>query len=116
MKRFFELEYSQETDILYNYCLWQYDPLASLAGKIRSVNLLRHSFEILGASPAMYDLVDALRWEIGMGKTVWGLKKAGEVMEWEYYFYDYRRRERERSLSKVLQAMSPWVHARDGPG
>lgn len=115
MKRNFEPEYSQETDTLYNYCLWEYDPPAPLAGKMRSVNLLRHSFEILDAGPAMYDLVDALRWEIGMGNTVWGLKKAGEVMEWEYYFYDYRRRERERSLSKVLQAMSPWVHARIEP-
>ena len=109
MRGTMELEYAQETDRLYNYCLWEYTPTVSLAGKLRSVNLLRHSFQCLEASPAMYDLVDALRWEIGMGNTVWGLKKAGDLMGWEYYFYDYRRQERERSLSKVLSAMRPWV-------
>jgi len=107
----FDLEYAREDDVLYNYCLWEYRPALSPAGRLRSVNLLRHSFHYLGADPAMYDLVDALRWEIGMGNTVWGVKKTGDRMGWEYYFYDYRRRDRERSLSRVLHVMSPWVRS-----
>ncbi len=111
VKETFELEYAQETDTFYNYCLWEYSPAVPVSGKLRSVNLLRHSFDYLGAGPAMYDVVDALRWEIGMGNTVWGVKKAGEVMGWEYYFYDYRRRDRERSLTRVLHTMGPRVRS-----
>ncbi|OQX64179.1 MAG: hypothetical protein B5M56_00360 [Desulfococcus sp. 4484_241] len=106
------LEYAQENDAFYNYCLYEYDPLTPVAGKLRSVSLLRHSFSFMNAGRAMYDLIPALRKAVGPGNTVWGLKKAGQAISWEYYFYDYRRRDRERSVSMVLEAMRPWVRTR----
>ena len=109
------LEYAQENDAFYNYCLYEYSPLTPVAGKLRSVSLLRHSFSFMNAGGAMYDLITALQQAVGPGKTVWGLKKDGETIFWEYYFYDYRRRDRERSLSKVLEAIRPWAPARIVP-
>ncbi|OPL14115.1 MAG: hypothetical protein AVO39_09700 [delta proteobacterium MLS_D] len=111
----FDLEYTGEQDVFYNYCLWEYEPPVPAAGKLRSVNLLKNSFDVLGADGAMHELVDDLRRGIGPGNTVWGVKKVGDFMGWEYYFYDYRRLERERSLSKVLKVMAPRVRARIAP-
>ncbi|MFO8048146.1 MAG: hypothetical protein R6U29_03855 [Desulfosudaceae bacterium] len=110
-----DFEYVQPDDVFYDYCLHEYTPPASVKGKFRSVNLLRHSFATRGVDGAMYDLVEALRQAVGPGNTVWGLKLAGQTVTWEYYFYDYRRRDRERSLSLVLQAMRPWTRTRITP-
>lgn len=110
-----DLEYAQKEDQFYNYCLYEYPPQAPVEGKLRSVNLLRHSFQYTGVGPAMFDLIPAFRQAIGFGKTVWGLKMAGDVIAWEYYFYDYRRRDRERSLTRALAAMRPWVSTRIVP-
>ena len=113
MKR--DVEYVGPEDVFYDYCLHAYTPPVPAEGKLRSVNLLRHSFAVRGVGEAMYDLVEGLRHTVGTGNTVWGLKMAGTAIAWEYYFYDYRRRNRERSMSRVLQAMRPWVTPRVVP-
>jgi len=96
-------------DLYYDYCLWQYGPIAPTEGKLRSVNLLYHTFELAGAPESAYDLVCALRQGIGMFNTVWGIKHVDGTLRWELYFYDYRKRMRERSISRVLQAIRPFI-------
>jgi len=103
------LEYTTEQDVFYDYCLWEYRPIAPPAGKLRSVNLLAHSFEVAGITPRAFELIPALRAGIGQSRTVWGVKRRGETLSWEFYFYDYRRRERERSITKVLEILRPFV-------
>lgn len=102
-------EPTRPDDPYYDYCLWQYRPVAPPEGKLRSANLLYHSFEIAGAPASANDLVDAIRRGIGMFNTVWGIKQIDGDLRWELYFYDYRRRARERSITKVLEIMRPFI-------
>ncbi len=105
----FPIEYTEPDDRFYDYCLWEYRPTAPWEGKLRSVNLLFHSFEIGGLNEKALRLVKALREAIGIFNTVWGIKHIGGRFAWEFYFYDYRRRYRERSISKVLKAIRPFL-------
>lgn len=104
-----ELELTTEQDVFYDYCLWDYRPAAPPAGKLRSVNLLTHSFEVGGIGPRAFELIPALRTGIGASRTVWGVKWRGGALSWEFYFYDYRRRERERSITRVLEVLRPFL-------
>ena len=103
------LEYTTPQDIFFDYCLWEYRPVASYENKFRSVNLLYHSFDFTGMNERMFELVQAIREGIGISNTVWGLKKLGDKIAWEFYFYDYRRRERERSITKLLDIIRPFI-------
>jgi hypothetical protein len=103
------LELTTPNDLYYDYCLWQYGPIAPPEGKLRSANLLYDSFEKAGAPESAYDLVGALRQGIGMSNTVWGVKHVDGQLRWEFYFYDYRRQARERSISTVLRIMHPFI-------
>ncbi len=105
----FPVEYAKPDDRFYDYCLWEYRPTAPWEGKLRSVNLLFHSFEIGGLDQKAVELVKTIRQSIGIFNTVWGIKHIGGRFAWEFYFYDYRRRYRERSMSKVLKAIKPFI-------
>ncbi len=102
-------EYTTEADIFFNYALWPYKPAVPYANKFRSINLLLHSFEIAGADERMFRLVGGLREAVGASNTVWGVKRIGESVRWEFYFYDYGRSRRQRSISLVLDALKPFV-------
>ena len=104
-----DLEYSTPEDLYYDFCLWEYKPLTSCDNKLRSSNLLFHSFEFTGVEERIADLIRAIRQEFGVSHTVWGLKKIGDVIRWEFYVYDYRRVERERSITKLLSILRPYV-------
>jgi hypothetical protein len=106
MERF---EFSTARDPHRNYCLWQYHPAAPAEDKFRAVNLLFHSFELAGADPRLYDMVDAIRDAIGPFRTVFGIKLIEGRLGWEYYFYDYGRREREVSISRLIAALRPFA-------
>jgi hypothetical protein len=103
------LECTTEADEFFDYCLWEYKPAEPWVGKLRSVNLLLHSFDLVGVDPRLYDLVQAIRDGIGVSRTVWGLKQVEEGIRWEFYFYDYRRRARERSISRLLDILGPFA-------
>lgn len=105
-KRF---EYSREGDRFFDYCLWDYAPVAPVEGKFRSVNQLYHGFAHTGMGERGFALLEALRAALGVDRTVWGLKRAGDRLSWEFYFYDYRRRERYTSISRVLAALEPFA-------
>jgi len=104
------LEASLPDDPFLDYCLWPYQPLAPIEGKIRSINLLRNSFDVMGVSEGMHRVVDDLVAKLGPWLSVWGLKFQDGMVGWEYYFYDYERLDRYTSISRVLDIMSPHLH------
>jgi hypothetical protein len=103
------LEYTQEGEPFRDFCLWEYTPKVPYEKKLRSSNLLFHSFEATGADPRAFELVRAIRQGIGLSNTVWGVKRLGEKIQWEFYFYDYRRRSRERSMSRIMEVIRPFI-------
>jgi hypothetical protein len=104
----FPLEYSTPDDKYYDYCLWEYAPVAPPEGKLRPSNLLIHSFELTGIGGKGAAITKALRSAIGLFNTVWGIKNIGGELAWEYYFYDYRRRNRQRSVTLLQRALQPF--------
>jgi len=102
-----KFEYSTEREIFYNYCLWNYEPLAPVCGKLRASNLLFRSFELEDAGDRAHLLVQKLREAVGDSRTVWGVKRWEDRTTWEFYFYDYARRNRRNSMSVVIEAMKP---------
>lgn len=103
------LEYTTNQDIFFDYCLWEYKPVVPFDNKFRSVNLLFHSFDVMGVHERVFELVQTIREGIGASRTVWGVQQAGEDISWEFYFYDYRRKERKRSITKLLNIVRPFA-------
>lgn len=104
-----QLEYTTEQDEFFDYCLWQYKPVVSYLNKLRSVNLLYQSYVVTNVSQRMFNIVRDIRKDLGVSRTVYGIKQLGEQIKWEFYFYDYKRRERERSITRLLNVMRPYV-------
>ena len=102
-------EYATDQDLFYDFCLWQYQPVAPPANKLRSVNLLYHTFHVAGMPNLIFDLVRTIRRGFGIFNTVWGTKLIGGDLRWEFYFYDYKRRQRERSITKLLDVIRPFA-------
>ncbi len=111
----FSPEYTTSEDSFSNYALWPYEPAAPFAGKFRSINLLFHSFEVGHAHEGLFRLVRCIREAVGLGKTVWGVKRTDSGLKWELYFYDYQRSRRQTSMSLVLDAVRPFVSVRLAP-
>lgn len=104
------LEFEKEGDPHFDFCMWPFDPVTDVAGKLRSATLLFQSFAAEGVEESALPFVQALRRGIGPFRSVWGVKRFGDRTSWEFYFYDYRRRERDLSAKRVLQAVSPMVN------
>jgi hypothetical protein len=104
------IEYTTREDPFFDFCLWEYKPVVPYENKFRSASLLFHSFEAMGAHEAIFGLVRAIRKGFGLLNTVWGVKKLGDDIRWEFYFYDYRRRDRERSITRLLDMTRPFTH------
>lgn len=102
-------EYATAADPALNYCLWEYSRSVPAEDKFRSVNLLLQSFDEAGIDARAYAIVDAIRDAIGPFRTVFGIKLLSGRLAWEFYFYDYRRRDREVSVTRVLEAIGPFV-------
>ncbi len=107
-----ELEWSAPEDPSRDYCLWDYRPPRSGAGKLRSASLLWQSFAAAGADPRLAELSRALRDGLGPFRTVWGMKRIGDAVSWEYYFYDYARLGRDVSIGRVLALLAPFAPSR----
>ncbi|MHA3772978.1 hypothetical protein ACXR0O_15700 [Verrucomicrobiota bacterium sgz303538] len=108
-------ECTQPDDRFFNYCLWPYHPAALPDGKWRAASVFFRSLETAGIGERGRAIVDSIRNAMGVGNTVWGVKRVGDQVSWELYFYDYKRRERERSMSLFINAISPWVRSQVEP-
>jgi hypothetical protein len=104
-----ELERTDPRDRYADYCLWDYPPIASPVGKLRSVNLLWRAIEAAGGGPNLVAACKALRAALGPFQTVYGVKKVGDRLSFEFYFYDYERLERRVSITRVLEILSPFA-------
>jgi hypothetical protein len=103
------LEYTTAGDTFFDFCLWEYTPVAPFESKLRAASMLFHSFEFMGIDEQVFELVKAIRSGFGVSNTVWGVKKLRNNIAWEFYFYDYRRRERKRSITKLLDIVHPFA-------
>jgi hypothetical protein len=103
------LERSAAADRYADYCLWDYPPVAPTQGKLRCANLLWRALEAAGASPRFYEACRALRSGLGSFRTVFGVKKIGGRLSFEFYFYDYARLGREVSITRVLEILRPFA-------
>jgi len=103
------LEYTTPQDQYFDYCLWDYRPIAPPENKLRSVNLLHQSFDVDGMGERAQELVQAIRQGFGESRTVWGIKQEQGRIGWELYFYDYDRLKRQRSIPRLLEIVRPWV-------
>jgi hypothetical protein len=104
------IEYVNEGETLYDFCLWEYKPLAPCCKKFSAVTLLFNSFDVTGSDKKLYDLVSLIREGIGNSRTVWGTKLLGGKIKWEFYFYDYARRSRKTSVTKILDIIRPVIN------
>jgi hypothetical protein len=97
------IEYTTAREDFRDFCLWEYKPRVPHENKLRSASLLFQSFQTAGADARMFEIVRMIREGIGMSRTVWGVKRLGRDIRWEFYFYDYARRARVVSVAKVLR-------------
>lgn len=97
-------EYATQNDKFYNYCLEEYQPLTTFAGKLRSSNLLFHFFDILNHGKPYDDIVKRIQNGIGLNKTVWGIKKLADQYAYEFYFYnsDWEKKNRPKHITDLL--------------
>ena len=101
------LEFVAPGERFADFCLWDYPPPAPAPGKLRSANLLWQAIGSCGGAPHLVAACEALRRELGAGQTVYGVKKFGDRLAFEFYFYDYARLERRVSITRVLKALAP---------
>ena len=102
---FLPLERIGPSDRFADFCLWDYTPPATPTRKLRSANLLWRSIASTGGAPHLIAACEALRRALGPGQTVFGVKKFGDRLAFEFYFYDYARLERQVSISRVRKAL-----------
>jgi hypothetical protein len=107
-----ELERTAAGDRFADYCLWDYPPPAPPKGKLRSANLLWRAIEASGGGAHLTRACMALREALGPFRTVFGVKKIGDRLSFEFYFYDYARLERDVSIARVLKILAPFVDHR----
>jgi len=99
------IELTNENDKFFDYCHFDYKPKIDFLNKYRSVNLLKHSFELMGAPSEFEKLNNILQENIGLKNTVWGVKKNGENLFWEYYFYNWKKKNPKIKISTILNAL-----------
>ncbi len=104
-----EVERTAPRDRYRDYCLWDYEPVAPAAGKLKCANLLWRAIDAAGGGEHLKAACRALRAQLGPFRTVFGVKKIADRISYEFYFYDYARLERDVSISKVLGILSPFV-------
>lgn len=105
-----DLERTTPRDRYADYCLWDYEPVAPTAGKLKCANLLWRAIEASGGGSHLKSACMALREALGPFRTVFGVKKFADRLSFEFYFYDYARLERDVSITKVLKILSPFVN------
>jgi hypothetical protein len=104
----FSFEYVAGEDPALDFCLWEYNrPRPLQHGDLRSVNLLYAAAAHFGQLGQIDRLITSLRRNLGLFRTVWGLKNSDTGLSAEFYFYDYDRLERAFSFAQIARAFAP---------
>lgn len=96
---------ANDNDCFYDYLYNQYVPTTDFVRKLRSVELMYQSFDVSQCRIEFYDLVTNLQRNVGVNRTVWGVKKADGRIWWEFYWYNYRKGSALVSIPDVLKAL-----------
>lgn len=112
-------EPADPAQVLRDYVLAPYPPLAPIAGGLAAVNLLVESFAIAGVEAAGAAVLARLRAQLGPGRVVWGVKLnssglvaprreagRGPALSWELYVYDPGGERPEARPAAVLAALA----------
>jgi hypothetical protein len=111
------LESVNHDDQFFDYCHYQYAPVGSTTGKLRSSSLLFHSFAVQSLEPEFFPVVKAIRAKIGENNTVWGIKQINGRLVHEFYFYNatWEPKDRLSSVAGILEAIAPYYHCNVRP-
>lgn len=98
----YKLVYSNEKDILYDYCRTKYDPLEQVKGKYKSINLLLDSIRQMDHLADFFPLIKETQRRVGKGNSIWGVKKIGKKLFWEFYFYNREKKDPKMTFENVI--------------
>jgi len=99
-------EPAEPDQVLRDYVLAPYPPLAPIAGGLAAVNLLVESFALAGVEAAGTAVLARLRAQLGPGRVVWGIKHADGALGWEAYVYDPGGERPETRPAAVLATLA----------
>lgn len=94
--------YNHNGDTLYDYCHKPYTPHRPIIGKLKSENILLESFQYESCGEKFYQFIETLKTGFGPDNTVWGIKKVGNALRWEFYFYNYDKKDRRVNILNFL--------------
>lgn len=100
-----------EPDRFYDYCHFEYKPGNVPKDKLRSADLLIHSFKSAKCGKQFYDFIDILRQKFGVNNTVWGIKKNDENPAWEFYFYNPEKKDSRINISNFIKVSKKFFSA-----
>ncbi len=114
------LEFCTDEDRFHDAILEEYEPKISVAGKLRSVNLLTESFALAGVETEGRALIDDLRRQFGPFLTVWGIKlepgapdaTEDERLRWEFYFCDRDRQHADVSIPRIAELLATHLNVK----
>ena len=107
----FALEREGAREAHLDYVLTPYVAPANAEGKLRSINILRASFEAAGRLEQGNALIARVLETLGRDRTVWGIKKRPDgSLGWEFYFYDWERRHADLSIAALRALFAPFVN------
>ncbi|MBT5022722.1 hypothetical protein HOK51_10190 [Candidatus Woesearchaeota archaeon] len=107
-----EIFCDSDSEEFFDYCHYRYKPCCDFLGKLRSINLLNESLnKFLNKHLVEKNLkiIKKIQTELGIKKTVWGIKKLGSKIAWEYYFYNYQKKNALIKFENVIKTVSPEI-------
>jgi hypothetical protein len=96
-------DYAAFSDRLYDYCHYEYKPACKIKNKLKSISLLKNSFEFVSKSKKLYLFVEWIRSKLGVDNTVWGIKNFNGKIKWEFYFYNWNKENKQITMSNFLK-------------
>ncbi len=96
-------------EVLRDYVLAPYPPRRDPRDGLRSINLLVESFAVAGVEARGVALIERVRAQLGVGRTVWGVKHVGGALAWELYVYDPGRERAEATIAAVVAAVDDLI-------
>ncbi|MCB1257625.1 MAG: hypothetical protein KDB26_10990, partial [Microthrixaceae bacterium] len=106
------LEFCAPGEISWSYAQRAYVPAVPSVGLLRSANLLYATLAHEGELERVRPLVDSVRAEFGLERTVWGVKFQEQKVTWEFYWYDHSDGI-PLTVSRVHRALEPYLHLPD---